>query len=124
MPDRWRVNRETAVNPWVPVIELFRCRENGGTFVEIDGRELAVFRFGDPERVVVTDNACPHANGNLSAGAITDGIVACPWHGWQFDLDRGLCTRSPDASVRIYPSEVCGPRVYVRFDPVNTVADR
>ncbi len=113
------------MSEWVPVIELSRCRENDGTFVEVHGRELAVFRFGEPERVVVTDNACPHANGNLSAGAITDGVVACPWHGWEFDLDTGRCVRSPDACVRTYPVEMRGPMLYVRIEsPTQPPRDR
>ena len=103
------------VNEWIPVIEFSRCRANDGTFVEIEGRELAVFRFGNPERVVVTDNACPHANGNLSAGAITDDVVGCPWHGWDFDLNTGQCTHSPDACIRIYPSQVRENMLYVQL---------
>jgi NAD(P)H-dependent nitrite reductase small subunit len=104
------------MNEFIPVIELTRCRENDGTFVQVDGRELAVFRFGDPERVVVTDNACPHANGNLSAGAITDGVVTCPWHAWEFDLTTGQCTRSADACIHVYPIEVRDGTIYAQLD--------
>ena len=91
---------------FVPLIDLSRCRRDGGTFVEIDGRELAVFRLGDPERIVVTDNACPHASGNLSGGTVADGAVMCPWHEWVFDLSTGRCTRSEDARIHLYNVEV------------------
>jgi nitrite reductase/ring-hydroxylating ferredoxin subunit len=56
---------------WVELIPLSRCRSNGGTFVTMGDRELAVFRLNDPERVVVIDNSCPHASGNLSGGVVT-----------------------------------------------------
>ncbi len=101
---------------FVPLIDLSRCRSDGGTFVEIDGRELAVFRFGDPERVVVTDNGCPHASGNLSGGTVADGAVMCPWHAWVFDLSTGRCTRSEDARIHLYTVEVRRGVVHVDLD--------
>lgn len=100
----------------IRVIELSRCRRDGGTFVEVAGRELAVFRFGDPERVVVTDNGCPHASGNLSGGSLRDGVVVCPWHEWAFDLTTGICTRSPDARIHLYPAEVRDGVVHVAVE--------
>ncbi len=106
----------SSVTPMRRVIELSRCRRDGGTFVEVDGRELAVFRFGDPERVVVTDNACPHASGNLSGGSLQNGAVVCPWHAWTFDLTTGVCTRSPDARIHLYPAEVRDGVVHVAVD--------
>lgn len=91
---------------WVRLIPLEQCHRNAGTFVESDGRELAVFLLTDPQRVVVTDNACPHANGNLSGGAVANGVVTCPWHAWQFDLCTGICVHSDLARVVTYPTRI------------------
>jgi len=88
------------------LINVDRCTPGGGTFVECDGLELAVFLLGDPPRAVVIDNACPHANGNLSGGTVDGEVVACPWHDWRFDLDTGICTHSDRARVRTYPAEI------------------
>lgn len=100
---------------WVQVIQLDACRLNAGTFVTVDDRELAVFRFAGPDRVIVIDNACPHAGGNLSGGEVVDGVVACPWHDWQFDLATGVCIHSADARVRVYPSEIRDGSVWVEL---------
>ena len=100
----------------MPVIALSRCRQNGGTFVEFYGRELAVFRFGEPEQIVVTDNACPHAGGNLSGGALEGSVVTCPWHAWPFDLTTGVCTRSRDARIHLYSVELRDGMVCVRLE--------
>lgn len=89
-----------------PLIELNRCRHGAGTFLEREGRELAVFLLGDPPRAFVIDNACPHAGGNLSAGRVDGEMVTCPWHEWRFDLASGLCTHSPLARVTKYPCEI------------------
>ncbi len=88
------------------IIELSRCELNQGTFVEIDGLGLAVFRFDKPQRVVVIDNDCPHAGGNLSGGSVEDGMVTCRWHQWQFSLETGVCVHSDKARVRRYPAEI------------------
>ncbi|MFQ5463989.1 MAG: Rieske (2Fe-2S) protein [Phycisphaerae bacterium] len=95
------------------LIELERCRRGAGTFVDCGGRELAVFVPADSEEVVVGDNACPHANGNLSGGELCGRIITCPWHDWRFDLATGVCTESPLARIRIYPSEVRDGMVWV-----------
>jgi len=46
------------------------------------------------------DNKCPHQNGPLGEGSIENGMLRCPWHGWNFcphggnsdDYDDGLKT--------------------------------
>lgn len=87
-----------------------------GTFVEHRGRELAVFRIGDPESVYITDNSCPHASGNLSGGEVLGGVVSCPWHHWKFDLATGQCPHSAAAKVRVYPALVRQEWVWADLD--------
>ena len=101
---------------WVELIPVSRCHPHGGTFVSIDGRELAVFILQDPQRIVVIDNSCPHASGNLSGGVVTGSVVQCPSHQWEFDLDRGVCTHSELARVQKYPVEVRDGVVWVDID--------
>ncbi len=101
---------------YVKLIEVGRCNRDAGTFVELDGAELAVFRLGHPPRFIVIDNTCPHAGGNLSAGAVTGSIVTCPWHRWEFDLDSGSGVHSTQAKVTRYPVKLIGQDVYADLD--------
>ncbi|MEM6571588.1 MAG: thiamine pyrophosphate-dependent enzyme [Planctomycetota bacterium] len=47
-------------------------------------------------------NHCPHQGGPMGEGAIENGLLRCPWHGWDFHptdgkapgFDDGLCTYS------------------------------
>ncbi len=98
---------------FVELIRLDSCRKGGGTFIERAGRELAVFWLDDPERVLVIDNACPHAGGNLSSGEVDGNVVTCKWHQWQFDLDTGVCIHSDRARVQRFPAEVRDGVVWV-----------
>ena len=106
---------------FVELIEVSRCRPNGGTFVTHGDRELAVFLLSEPERIAVVDNACPHASGNLSGGELAGHIVTCPWHHWKFDLDRGVCTHSPLATLRTYIAEVREGAVWADLDAPGAI---
>ena len=35
------------------------------------------------------DNKCPHQGGPLGEGSIENGLLRCPWHGWDFDPCNG-----------------------------------
>ena len=102
--------------PWTRLIPVSSCRIDAGIFVECEGRELAVFRLTGPDRMVVVDNACPHANGNLAGGPVENGVVTCPWHEWKFDLATGVCTHSDKARVRTYRCEVRDGYVWVNLE--------
>jgi nitrite reductase (NADH) small subunit len=91
---------------WTRIISLEDCLLGQGVFAAVGGFELAVFRLGAPERIVVIDNACPHSSGNLSAGSVEGSVVTCPLHQWEFDLDRGVCTHSERVRVEGYRAEV------------------
>ena len=36
------------------------------------------------------DNRCPHQGGPLGEGSIENGMLRCPWHGWDFDPCSGM----------------------------------
>lgn len=91
---------------WVRLIGVDRCAPGRGTFVGYGDLELAVFRLPPSDEIIVLENACPHASGNLSGGEIAGNEVSCPWHHWRFDLRTGVCTHSPVASVKRFRCEV------------------
>ena len=54
------------------------------------------------------DNRCPHQGGPLGEGSIENGLLRCPWHGYDYDpLDR-----QPPPGLRATP-----PSPYPRRDP-------
>ena len=104
---------------YIELIALNRCRPGKGTFIERGDLELAVFLLGDPPEVIVINNTCPHANGNLSAGEVHGTVVTCPSHDWQFDLCTGICVDSPKARVKRYPAEIRDGAVWVELGPTR-----
>jgi nitrite reductase/ring-hydroxylating ferredoxin subunit len=86
--------------------------EGAALEVECNGRQLALFRTGG--RVFAVDNACPHSGGPLAEGSLCDGVVACPWHGWTFDVKSGQGVSHPRARVGAYEARVEDGRILVR----------
>jgi nitrite reductase/ring-hydroxylating ferredoxin subunit len=80
--------------------------------LDIAGRRVALVRTADGVRAL--DDSCPHAGGPLSEGAVRDGALVCPYHGWVWDLATGAC-RAParDARVAAYAAGVEGGEVWV-----------
>lgn len=101
MPEFVRV---TAVQE-VPVgqAKVFRVRD----------REIALCNAGGTIHAV--KSSCPHREVSLDRGAVADGILTCPGHGWQFDLATGDSVDHPPFGVRCYPVEVRGNSVWVEI---------
>ena len=41
-------------------------------------------------------------------------ILRCPWHGWEFDVETGVCSDDPALRVAVYPGVVQDGRVLVK----------
>ena len=72
------------------------------------------------------DNRCPHQGGPLGEGSIENGLLRCPWHGWDYDPLSGKAPGFDDG-VETFPVEERDDGVYVGFAPealhVTTVTD-
>ncbi len=79
--------------------------------------DIALFRVGDELRAI--DNVCPHNGASLSDGWIEDGVVACPWHCWQFDTKNGECLSVTGCDVAVYPVEMQGDKAVITITPLS-----
>ncbi|HEY3879090.1 MAG TPA: Rieske 2Fe-2S domain-containing protein [Trebonia sp.] len=77
--------------------------------VDVNGKSVGVFRIDD--RFYALRNRCPHQFGPLCLGelasrAVSDGpgdvrldpgppLLACPWHGWEYDIATGQSFMGP-----------------------------
>lgn len=78
----------------------------------VDGKLVAVFAVGDG--FVATQGICPHATGPLHEGEVEGRVLTCPWHGWQFDLDSGVCEEDPCLKLERYEVRIEGDDILVR----------
>ncbi|WP_299621025.1 thiamine pyrophosphate-binding protein [uncultured Tenacibaculum sp.] len=49
------------------------------------------------------DNRCPHQGGPLGEGSIENGMLRCPWHGWDFDPCTGNSPGGHDDGIETFP---------------------
>ena len=61
------------------------------------------------------DNACPHQGGPLGEGSIENGLLRCPWHGWDYHPCSGLAPGFDDG-VETYPLDIRDDGVYVGIE--------
>ncbi|MCB9759225.1 MAG: aromatic ring-hydroxylating dioxygenase subunit alpha [Alphaproteobacteria bacterium] len=79
-------------NQWYVVLE---SRTVGKRPVGVTrmGQRMVFWRDADGQAVAMRDR-CPHKGVALSPGAVVDGQLACPYHGFRFDAG-GVCRRMP-----------------------------
>jgi nitrite reductase/ring-hydroxylating ferredoxin subunit len=72
---------------------------------------------------------CTHQGGPLCRGLLTARlsspkpgemeveeavpVIACPWHGWEFDIETGEPLWDTGPRIRIFPVEIVGDRVFI-----------
>lgn len=78
-------------------------------------RTLALTRVGD--RYGALDNACPHQGGPLGEGTIENGLLRCPWHGYDYDPLSGQPPPPFDDAPSCFPVQVRADGVYVGLEP-------
>jgi nitrite reductase/ring-hydroxylating ferredoxin subunit len=80
--------------------------------VEVGGTRVVLVRVGDT--VYACGDVCAHRGGPLSEGKLTGARLACPWHGWMYDVRTGTCSfPGRGASVPTYRVRVEGGDVSV-----------
>ena len=91
---------------WYPVIPLERLSDGPKRF-ELLGEALVLFLGADGAPAALEDRCC-HRSARLSLGSVTEGVLACAYHGWQYDRS-GQCVRMPQV-----PDQKPGPQRRVK----------
>ncbi|MGH7910891.1 MAG: Rieske (2Fe-2S) protein [Candidatus Dormibacteraceae bacterium] len=107
--------------------------EEGGILVQAGGLELGLFKVRGSLHAY--ENRCRHQGGPVCTGDVIgrfqavvnpDGTIAgerfaddevriaCPWHGWEYDLETGACTADARFRLRRFEVSVRDGDVYVR----------
>ncbi|WP_054558874.1 thiamine pyrophosphate-binding protein [Croceitalea dokdonensis] len=59
------------------------------------------------------DNRCPHQGGPLGEGSIENGMLRCPWHGWDYDPCTGQSPGGHDDSIATFAVKEEDDAIYV-----------
>ena len=86
-----------------------------------EGERIAIFRQEKGVSAIVA--VCSHQNGPLGEGCIRDGLITCPWHGFQFDPETGAAPAPFTDRVQTHEVRIERGDVWVNAvpDPLGTV---
>ncbi len=101
---------------WHRVLGLDELPEGRVTTVTAGHRSLAMTHHEG--RYGALDNRCPHQGGPLGEGAIENGWLRCPWHGWDYCPITGKAPGGhEDEGVATFAVEVRDDGVWVEVPP-------
>jgi nitrite reductase/ring-hydroxylating ferredoxin subunit/DMSO/TMAO reductase YedYZ heme-binding membrane subunit len=102
---------------WVDVGSVDEIPDNRGKTVCLGGRErVAVFRYD--RQVSAVTNVCAHQRGPLGEGAIIDGCITCPWHGWEYRPQDGQAPPPFTEKIATYRVRVEDRRILLNPEPL------
>lgn len=96
---------------FVKVCKKSEIPEDSGKLVQVKGKDIALFKHNGKVRALFS--ICPHQGGPLDEGGITDGMVTCPWHGWEFNVETGECSFNKAIKQPTFPVKEEGDDIYV-----------
>ena len=84
-----------------------------GRVVDAGGTTLALFNVDGSYHAI--DNTCSHRGGPLGEGDLDGAIVACPWHGWRWDVTTGANANNPAVKIASFPVTVERGEIFVEL---------
>lgn len=82
-----------------------------GRTIEVNGKHIAVFNVEGTFHAI--DNTCKHRGGPLGEGELEGTTVACPWHGWTYNVTSGECFDDPSCTLDRFAVKIEGDALMV-----------
>ena len=99
---------------WVRVARTTDCPHGCGLERVAEERVIALFNVEG--EYFALDGVCPHQGGPLGRGTLEGCIVACPWHGWRFDVTNGQNQLNPRIVQPTFETRVEGEWILVNLE--------
>ncbi len=93
------------------VCEADEIRENRARIVNFGDERIAIFKYDG--KLSAVSNVCCHQNGPLGEGKIIDGLITCPWHGYQYQPHDGRAPAPFTEKVATYDLKVENGKVFI-----------
>lgn len=103
---------------WIEIEDPQTIARGAGKVFEMAGDErIAVFRTEDDQFGAIS-NVCRHQAGPLGEGCIKDGLVTCPWHGFQYQLQDGASPPPFEEKVSTHEMSLNDGKLYLNPEPL------
>jgi len=100
------------VAEFVKVAESRQIKERFGFEVQINGEDVALFRWQG--KIYALKNKCPHQSAPIHRGFVKDNYAVCPHHGWKFKVDDGAFINNEIIKLKTYNAKETDGEVYIQ----------
>ena len=113
------VNNKEAINmQYIDICAEHELIDNIGQCALVNGKQVAVFRLSDCERLFAIANYDPFSQANvISRGVVGDLggqlVVASPVYKQHFDLSNGICLEDTEVVLDTYPVRINNSRIEI-----------
>tara|TARA_A100001037_G_scaffold278966_1_gene280326 strand:- start:1512 stop:1874 length:363 start_codon:yes stop_codon:yes gene_type:complete len=117
----------------VPICDVSELPPGERKIVELDGNSIGVFNIEG--NYYAASNKCPHAGGPVCTGRVghellaeftgvglrvkeyfgPNIVLACPWHGWEFNLETGAHLGDSKITLPLYEVTVQDNKIFVEI---------
>lgn len=85
--------------------------------LEVDGEPVLLVNVDN--RIYACADSCPHQKSRLSEGTLTNKILRCARHHWEFDVCSGSGVNPRNACLKLFPIKVDGEDILIDTDNVR-----
>lgn len=116
--------QESRQKEWIAAGNWQDIPNNRAIIVSVnDAERIAIFRY-DQTKLAAVSNVCQHQNGPLGEGRVVDGLITCPWHGYQYKPEDGCSPPPFTEKVATYRLAVEGDLLLVDPTPLPAGSPR
>lgn len=83
----------------------------GKKVVSVSGRDILLVNVKG--NIYAVENECPHQGSPMSGAIVKDDYIACPRHGYRFNLTDGRCAEHPEYTLATFPVQRDGDDILV-----------
>ena len=98
---------------WVFVCKLDTIPEGNIKVATVSNNEVLLSRFDN--KVTCYQNACAHMGMPMDMGDVSNGILVCPHHGFEYSLQTGECLSAPEVQLHTHAVRVIDDQVEVKL---------
>ena len=93
------------------IAELEDIPLGGSKLVMVKDTPIALFNLNG--KIYAWDNRCPHRGASLADGNISDSVIQCKFHLWEFDVESACAIANPDLKVKTFAVYVENGEVFI-----------
>ena len=95
----------------IKVAKFSEIPEGGSKLVMVNDIPIALFNLKG--KIHAWDNRCPHRGGSLADGNISNKIIQCKFHLWEFDVDTACAVANSVLKVKTFEVKIKEGSVFI-----------